>query len=65
MASALAEKLGKDRIFYDRWHEAELTRPDADVYLFRIYNDSRLIVVFKENITKNLGFSRNGMLFAI
>lgn len=45
MASALAEKLGKDRIFYDRWHEAELTRPDADVYLFRIYNDSRLIVV--------------------
>lgn len=49
MANALAQKLGKERIFYDRWHEAELARPDADIYLYQIYSDSRLIVVFQGN----------------
>ena len=34
-------------VFYDRFHEAELARPNLDVYLQEIYHDrSRLVVVF-------------------
>jgi len=33
VANVLATNLGKDRVFYDTFHEAELARPDLDVYL--------------------------------
>jgi len=51
LVSAVAEKLaadlGRDQVFYDRYHEAEVARPDLDVYLQEIYRDrSRLVVVF-------------------
>ena len=49
--SAIAEKLskalGQERVFYDKYYEAELARPDLDTYIQAIYHDqSELIVVF-------------------
>ncbi|HEV7505593.1 MAG TPA: TIR domain-containing protein [Thermoanaerobaculia bacterium] len=47
VAERLASTLGRDKVFYDRFHEAELTRLNLDVYLQEIYHDrSRLVVVF-------------------
>ena|GEM_PF-853732 len=47
IAEQLAETLGRDKIFYDKYYEAELARPDVDLYLQKIYHDrSRLVVVF-------------------
>lgn len=47
VAEALALSLTKERVFYDRFHEAELARPNLDTYLQRIYHDeSELVVVF-------------------
>jgi tetratricopeptide (TPR) repeat protein len=46
MANALAETLSKDKVFYDRFYEAELSRPNLDTYLQDIYhNDCELVVV--------------------
>jgi hypothetical protein len=39
--------LGRDQVFYDRYHEADLARLDMDLYLQAIYHDrARLVVVF-------------------
>jgi len=39
--------LDKSRVFYDRFHEVELARPNLDLLLQRFYkDDSDLIVVF-------------------
>lgn len=47
VATSLAQSLTRERVFYDRWYEAELVRPDLDRYLQNIYRrDSDLVVVF-------------------
>jgi hypothetical protein len=51
LVSAVAERLaaafGREQVFYDRYYEAELARPDLDIYLEEIYrNRSELVVVF-------------------
>lgn len=47
IANVLAERLTKPAVFYDRFYESELARPNLDTYLQNIYhNDSELIVVF-------------------
>jgi hypothetical protein len=47
VAVALGEKLQRDQVFYDRWFEAELARPNLDTYLTAIYHSqSELLVVF-------------------
>lgn len=47
VAEHLAAALGRDHVFYDKYYEAELARPDLDVYLHKVYHDrSRLVVVF-------------------
>ncbi|MBS0587296.1 MAG: TIR domain-containing protein [Proteobacteria bacterium] len=47
VAEVLAESLGKDKVFYDQWHTAELARPDMDVLLQSLYHDhSGLLVPF-------------------
>ena len=47
IADELAGSLGRDRVFYDRYYEAELARTNLDTYLQRIYHDdSDLLVVF-------------------
>lgn len=46
LAEALAQRLGRQQVLYDRFHEAEFARPGLDVYLPRLYRDeSELIVV--------------------
>ena len=47
VAEQLARTLGWERVFYDKFFEAELARPDLDTHLQTIYHDqSELIVVF-------------------
>src|SRR5436309_7632190 len=47
IADALAAKLGKERILYDKYHEAEFARPNLDVHLPNLYQkDSELIAIF-------------------
>jgi hypothetical protein len=47
VASQLAEHVGRDRVLYDRFYEAEFARPGLDAYLQHLYHDeSVLIAVF-------------------
>ena len=47
VVNRLAEALGRDRVFYDQWYEAELLGLDGDLKLKRYYrNQSELIVPF-------------------
>ncbi len=47
VADRLARELGRDRVFYDRFHEDSLPSIDLDVYLQDLYRyGSRLAVVF-------------------
>jgi hypothetical protein len=47
VAEHLAERIGRERVLYDAYYEAELARPDLDTYLQRLYHDeSELIAVF-------------------
>jgi len=47
VAQILGQKLGREKVFYDRFHEAELARLNLDVYLQSIYHDeSEIIAVF-------------------
>ncbi len=46
IADTLVTTLTKPRVFYDRYYEAELSRPNLDTYLQKIYHDeSELVVV--------------------
>ncbi len=47
VAGRLSETYTQERVLYDKYHEAELARPDLDVYLPLLYKqDSELIVIF-------------------
>jgi tetratricopeptide (TPR) repeat protein len=47
VVECLSQHLGRESVFYDAYYEAELARPDLDVYLGRIYHDdSELVVPF-------------------
>jgi hypothetical protein len=47
IAEALREKLGHERVLYDRWYAAEFNRLNLDTYLSKLYHDdSDLIAVF-------------------
>ncbi len=47
VANRLAESLGRDRVLYDKYHEAEFARLDLDTHLQQLYHDeSDLIAVF-------------------
>jgi len=47
VAEHLARTLGRKRVLYDAWYEAEFARPDLDTYLQALYHDeSDLIAVF-------------------
>ncbi len=45
VVNRLAEVLGKDRVFYDAWYEAELLGTDGDLKLKRVYRDQAQLVV--------------------
>lgn len=47
IANKLADRYGKEHILYDRFHRAEFSRPNLDLYLQNLYNtESDLIVAF-------------------
>lgn len=47
VANILEQELGRESVFYDKFHEAELARLNLDVYLQKIYHDeSDIIAVF-------------------
>ena len=54
LANALADRVGRDRVFYDEWYEAELVGVDGDVKLRTVYRDhAELIVpIFSEHYGK-------------
>jgi len=45
VATLLAESMGKDRIFYDKWYEGELIGKGGDLKLKKIYRDESDLVV--------------------
>jgi len=47
VADRLSELIGRGKVFYDKYYEAELARPNLDTYLQSAYHDeSDLVVVF-------------------
>ncbi len=47
VAARLADHVGRERVLYDKYHEAEFARPELDVYLPQLYAaESELIVIF-------------------
>jgi len=47
VADILSEHCGEEKILYDKYYEAEFSRPNLGIYLPKLYNDeSKLIVVF-------------------
>ena len=46
IAKALALKLGKAKVLYDKWHEAEFARPNLDTYLQKLYHEQSQLLVF-------------------
>lgn len=47
VADKLSAALGRPSVFYDRYYESELARPNLDTYLIRIYHEeSELIAIF-------------------
>lgn len=55
VATQLIEILGKDRVFYDEWFEAELLGLDGDLKLRRYYREESNLVVpfFSEHYSKD------------
>ena len=46
VAKSLSRTLTRDKVFYDKYYEAELARPNLDIYLQDIYhNQTELVVV--------------------
>jgi hypothetical protein len=47
IAEALAAKLGREKVLYDKWYAAELNRPGLGIYLPDLYrHESDLIAIF-------------------
>ena len=47
VAEQLSRNLGQNRVFYDRYYEAELARPNLDTYLIDLYREhTGLIAIF-------------------
>lgn len=46
VAKALAEKLPRDRVFYDEWYEAELLGAGGDLKLQSMYEQADLVIPF-------------------
>ena len=45
IAGLVAEKLGRERVFFDEWYEAEILGDDMDVLLQRFYHEQSLFVL--------------------
>jgi hypothetical protein len=45
LAEALADTWGRQRVLYDKFHDAEFARPNLDVYLPQLYRDQADLIV--------------------
>ncbi len=45
VANALADRLGREQVFYDEWYTAELARLNLDTYLQAVYHDGAELIV--------------------
>ena len=45
VANALAERLGREQVFYDEWYTAELARPNLNKYLQDLYHQQAELIV--------------------
>jgi tetratricopeptide (TPR) repeat protein len=46
IAEALGDRLGREKVLYDRFFPGEFARPDLDLYLPRLYHDDSDLVVY-------------------
>ena len=47
VAKHLADRVSRDRVLYDKFHEAEFAQPDLDIYLPNLYRtECELIAIF-------------------
>jgi hypothetical protein len=47
VAEYLSSKIARERVLYDKYHEAEFARPDLDIYLPNLYRaESELVAIF-------------------
>jgi TIR domain len=47
IAEALRQRLGNEKVLYDKWYGPEFARPNLDLYLSKLYHDdSDLIAIF-------------------
>jgi tetratricopeptide (TPR) repeat protein len=46
IAYALAKKLGREKVLYDKWHTAEFARPNLNTYLQKLYQEESQLLVF-------------------
>jgi len=51
VADELANKVGKSRVLYDKYHEAEFARPNLDVYLPNLYRPESDLSLHAEGVT--------------
>lgn len=58
----LAAVLGRDRVFYDEWYQAELLGLDGDLKLRRYYREqSELVIPFFPSTTARTGARSSGV----
>ena len=46
IAEALASRVGRSSVLYDKWYQAEFARPNLDIYLPKLYRDESDLLVF-------------------
>jgi hypothetical protein len=47
LAEEMAERIGRENVFYDKFYQGELARPNLDTYLQKIYREeSELVIPF-------------------
>ncbi|MEI6110593.1 MAG: hypothetical protein WCP63_02805 [Cyanobium sp. ELA712] len=66
LAEELARRCGRQRVLFDRFHKAELARPDLDLYLPRLYRDDTelIVVLLSPTIQTSAGAAWSGAEFA-
>ena len=62
LAKELARRCGRERVLFDRFHEAELARLDLDVYLPRLYRDETELIVVRSGRPLRAGYPRRRWL---
>src|ERR1043166_4051195 len=57
VARMLADRIGEDKILYDKFHEAEFARRDLGIYLPELYHKESDLVIVVDRKSKRLNSS--------